>query len=128
MLANSPIAPMLPIVDLKRAREFYENKVGLSPVEAMSGPDSVMYRCGQGTLLGLYQRGTPTRADHTAAAWTVDDIEAAIDTLSANGIVFEHYDLPGLRTNERGIADLGQERGAWFKDPEGNILGVVQVI
>ncbi|WP_119066190.1 VOC family protein [Aggregatilinea lenta] len=128
MLTNAPIAAMLPVVNLDRAREFYEDKLGLSLYEDMSSADTVMYQCGQGTMLGVYQRATPTTADHTAASWLVDDLEGTIKTLSAKGVRFEHYDMPGLKTNEMGIAELGRERGAWFKDPEGNILAVVQMI
>jgi catechol 2,3-dioxygenase-like lactoylglutathione lyase family enzyme len=58
--------------------------------------------------------------------WMVDDLDRVVDELSAKGITFEQYDLPGLKTDERGIADAGNVKGAWFKDPDGNILNVGQ--
>ena len=128
MLANSPIAPMLPVVNLERARSFYENKLGLPLNADISSGEALMFECGYGTQLGIYRRATPTQADHTAAIWIVDDIEDAVRQLHAKGIEFEHYDLPGLRTNRQGIADLENERAAWFKDPEGNYLGIVQFV
>lgn len=128
MLAHSPIAPMLPVVNLERARSFYENKLGLPLNEDLSSQDALMFDCGDGTQLGIYQRATPTRADHTAAIWVVYDIEDAVRELNARGVVFEQYDLPGLKTNRQGIADVANERAAWFKDPEGNILGIVQFV
>jgi len=128
MLANSPIAPMLPVVNLERARSFYENKLGLPLNEAISSEEALMFDCGGGTQLGVYRRATPTQADHTAAIWIVDDIEDAVRELKARGIEFEHYDLLGLTTNQQGIADVANERAAWFKDPEGNFLGIVQFI
>jgi predicted enzyme related to lactoylglutathione lyase len=128
MLAASPIAPMLPVVDLDRARRFYEDTLGLPLVEDLSGPDTLVFECGQGTLLGVYMRPTPTRADHTEAAFQVDDLENAIRTLGSRGVVFEHYDMPGLKTDRQGIADMNGSRGAWFKDPEGNILGLFQMM
>ncbi len=82
--------------------------------------------CGHETNLILYRRDTPTKADHTAAGWMVDDIEEAVRDLRARGVVFEQYDMPGLKTNEQGIADSGTIKGAWFKDTEGNILSVGQ--
>ena len=128
MLADSPIIPMLPVVNLDRARRFYEDTLGLPVIEQLSSPDALTFQCGLGSLLGVYKRSTPTQADHTAAVWQVDDIEETVQTLAASGITFEQYDFPGLKTNRKGIADLGTELAAWFKDPEGNILGIVQFV
>lgn len=123
MLANSRIKATLPGIDLKRARKFYEEKLGL---QAEDAPDGIRFACGQGTGLALYRRDTPTKADHTVAAWVVDNLEEVVRTLRGRGVVFEQYDLPGLKTDKRGIATLGPAKGAWFKDTEGNILGLVQ--
>jgi predicted enzyme related to lactoylglutathione lyase len=127
MLAAAPVAPMLPVVDMDRARQFYEVTLGLTLLEDLSSQDSIAYECGQGSILVLYWRPTPTQADHTAAAWRVDDIEDAVRRLTAQGIQFEQYDFPGLKTNRQGIARLGNEYAAWFKDTEGNILGIFQM-
>jgi catechol 2,3-dioxygenase-like lactoylglutathione lyase family enzyme len=124
MLADSRVMAILPVVDLERARKFYEEKLGLQAVET---PDAVMYECGQGTGLALYLRDTPTKADHTAAGWEVDDVDEFVQALGAKGVVFEQYDMPGLKTDEQGIATMEGAKGAWFKDTEGNILSVVQM-
>ena len=121
MLANSRVGAILPAVDLERAKKFYEEKLGLKAVDM---GDGVMFECGQGTGLMLYQRDTPTKADHTVAAWEVDNIEEAVQALQEKGVVFEHYDMPGLKTDERGIATMGTMKGAWFKDSEGNTLSI----
>ena len=125
MLANSRVAAILPAVDLARAKEFYEKKLGLLPVDTPVA--GAMFESGRGTVLGLYQRDAPTRADHTVAGWVVDDIEAVVDALRKRGVVFEQYDMPGIKTDERGIATLGPGKSAWFKDTEGNILSIFQV-
>lgn len=123
MLANSRVSAVLPVVDTERARKFYEEKLGLKASEMGGG---VMFECGQGTQLALYQRNTPTKADHTVAGFTVDNIAQTVQDLRKRGVVFEQYDLPGLKTDERGIATIEGVKGAWFKDTEGNILSVVQ--
>ena len=128
MLGNFPITPSLPVTDLNRARRFYEDKLGLKPEWShadMPFPD-VMYRCGGGTMLYIYQRSTPTKADHTTCAWKVDDIEKEMRELRAKGIMFEEYDMPGLKTTN-GIATWGKDKSAWFKDPDGNILSLAQM-
>jgi catechol 2,3-dioxygenase-like lactoylglutathione lyase family enzyme len=117
------VMPTLPVVDLQRARKFYEEKLGLRLREEM--PGGVLYDCGGGTMLHLYQRA-PTKADNTAAAFLVDNIEAEVAELKRKGITFEEYDMPGLKT-EGGIATTDQEQIAWFKDTEGNILAVSQL-
>jgi len=125
MLANSRVAAILPAVDLARAKEFYEKKLGLLLVDTPVA--GAMFEGGQGTVLALYPRETPTKADHTVAGWVVDDIEAVVDALRKRGVVFEQYDMPGMKTDERGIATLGPGKSAWFKDTEGNILSIFEV-
>ena len=85
---------------------------------------AALFECGQGTRLFVYQRPTPTKADHTAAGWIVDDLEAVVDQLIARGVTMEVYDMPGVEFDERGIARGPNLAGAWFKDPEGNILSI----
>jgi catechol 2,3-dioxygenase-like lactoylglutathione lyase family enzyme len=125
MLADSRVTAILPAVDLARAKEFYEKKLGLLPIDAPVA--GAMFKGGQGTVLALYQRDAPTKADHTVAGWVVDDIEAVVDTLRRQGVVFEQYDMPGMKTDKRGIATLGSTKSAWFKDTEGNILSIFEV-
>ena len=126
MLADSPVNATLPAVDLDRARQFYEAKLGLKVVSQF--PFGLVFGAGQGTAIALYQRG-PTQADHTAATFAVQDIEATVKDLTAKGIRFEQYNMePGPKTNSLGIAEgPGAGKAAWFKDTEGNILGIVQM-
>jgi catechol 2,3-dioxygenase-like lactoylglutathione lyase family enzyme len=122
MLTNARAVTTLPAVDIDRARKFYEGKLGLKPREA--NEYTVMYDCGQGTGIFLYKRG-PTKADHTVAAFEVDDLHKEMKELRQKGVVFEDYDLPGLKTVD-GVADMEGEKAAWFTDTEGNILSLGQ--
>jgi catechol 2,3-dioxygenase-like lactoylglutathione lyase family enzyme len=127
MLANTPVSTTMPSTDLKRTREFYVGKLGLSVAEESAG--GILFKAGENTHIYLYKRG-PSKADHTLASFRVPDLEAAIDELTKKGIVFEQYDFPGLKTDEKGIAVSEEEgvKGAWFKDPDGNILALDQKI
>jgi len=119
MLANAPLTTILPVLDLPRARAFYEQQLGLQGGRAK--PDGKYeYPVGNGAL-ALFQRATPTKADHTAVSFAVRDISRAIRELEARGVKFHDYDLPGLRTVDH-VCVLGSEKAAWFSDPEGNIL------
>jgi len=123
MLSKAPVSPTLPVVDLERAKRFYREKLELKPVPA-SEPDAARFECGGGTQLYLYKRAA-TKADNTAAAFQVSDIEGTIRELKNKGIKFEEYDFPGLKTINS-IATIGSSKAAWFKDTEGNILGLAQ--
>ncbi|MDN7024247.1 VOC family protein [Methanoculleus sp. FWC-SCC1] len=123
MMTNAMIMPTLPVADMARARKFYEEKLGLRFREEREA--GALYDAGGGTMLLLYQRA-PTKADNTAAAFLVDDIKTEIAELKQKGITFEEYDMPGLKT-EGGIATTGQDKIAWFKDTEGNILAMSQI-
>ena len=130
MISNSKISPTLPVVDLNRARKFYHETLGLKIT--MEDPQGVMLEGGDGTMLYLYKRG-PTKADHTVVSFGVEDVDSEVRELRGKGIKFEEYDIPemGLKT-VNGIATMpGKEyetKGAWFKDTEGNILSVVQMV
>ena len=124
MLTNAKVGPTLPVVDINRAKEFYQNKLGLKVTAEDPSPGAVL-AAGGGTSLYLYQRAA-TKADHTVAAFTVDDVEATVKELKAKGVVFEEYDVPGLKTVD-GIATMGENKAAWFRDTEGNILGVADM-
>jgi catechol 2,3-dioxygenase-like lactoylglutathione lyase family enzyme len=123
MLTHSRVTTMLPVLDLDRARAFYEERLGLSP--AGHSPDGkFLFDCG-GNYLALFPRGSPTKADHTAVSFEVPDVAATVRDLTARGVVFEDYDYPGLKTVDK-VCVLGSEKAAWFKDPDGNILCVHQ--
>jgi catechol 2,3-dioxygenase-like lactoylglutathione lyase family enzyme len=128
MLSNKPVHATLPAVDIKRARKFYEGKLGLKVVMEDPSP-GILFAAGEGTLLYIYQREA-TKADHTVAEFTVDDIAAEMKDLRAKGIAFEEYDLPGLKT-VKGLFTMatpeGDYKAAWFKDSEGNILAMEQL-
>ncbi len=123
MLANASVHPTIPVVDLNRARKFYEEKLGLKVVGTDPSP-GVHFQVGNGELY-IYQRAA-SKADHTLASFRVDDAEAEIRELKAKGVVFEEYDTPGLKT-VNSVATMGPIKGGWFKYTEGNTLGVFQL-
>lgn len=126
MLRSAPVTTILPVVDIRRAREFYEDKLGL--IAQGLGPDGkFLYVCGGGVTLALFQRESGTKADHTVISFEVKDIEATIKALESKGVVFSDYDLPGLKTVDH-VCILGSEKAAWFNDTEGNILCTHQVV
>jgi catechol 2,3-dioxygenase-like lactoylglutathione lyase family enzyme len=119
MLAQSRVTTMLPVVDMRRARAFYEEKLELRAKGQRPNGD-VVYEI-QGATVALYSRSQPTRADHTALSFEVKDLAAEVQRLTGRGVTFEDYDLPGLKTVNK-VCVLGSEKAAWFKDTEGNIL------
>ena len=132
MLADSHVATRLPVKNLERARNFYSEKLGLEPAEER--PGGLCYRCGPG-YFALFESAGAASGTHTQMGWEVVDIVATVATLRARGVVFEEYDLEGLKT-VNGIAEIEGnypskgigERGAWFRDSEGNLLGIGQAV
>ncbi|HEX4531739.1 MAG TPA: VOC family protein [Acidimicrobiia bacterium] len=131
-LAASDVATRLPAQDLDRARRWYSEKLGLDPVEER--PGGLRYRCGSAYFV-VFQSMGHASGESTQMAWEVDDIEAVVGDLESRGVEFEAVDAPGMKT-VNGIADIDGnypskgrgERGAWFRDSEGNLLGIGQVI
>jgi catechol 2,3-dioxygenase-like lactoylglutathione lyase family enzyme len=132
-LSDSKVATRLPAQDLHRARRFYAERLGLEPADER--PGGLLYRVGSGEFALFLSAGRPSGA-HTQMGFEVDDIEATIAELKARGVAFEDYDAPGLRTRD-GIADIEGnypskdargERGAWFRDSEGNLIGIGQPV
>lgn len=123
MLRDAPVMAVLPAVDIERAKAFYTEKLDLRAVDSPSVGGDAAFECGDGTLLYIYER-EGTKAEHTVAGWLVEDIQKAVEELRQRGVEFEHYDLPSLKTDERGIAKLEGSKSAWFKDSEGNILAI----
>ena len=126
-------ATRLPAQDLDRARAFYAEKLGLEPAEER--PGGLLYRVGDSEF-ALFASGGRATGDHTQMGFEVDDIEATVAELKVRGVVFQEVDAPGLRTRG-GIADIdgnypskhaSGERGAWFRDSEGNLLGIGQLV
>ncbi len=123
MLESVPLSPNIVTTDLKRAREFYVETLGLSLTEELPG---AMFVDAGGTPVFVYERDTPAESDATLASWTVKDIRAVVRDLVDKGITFERY--PGLEQDEDAIASRGMTGpwAAWFKDPDGNVLGLTQ--
>ena len=119
MLSNSSVTTMLPVIDIDRARAFYEGCLGLKP-GGLRADGKFVYSVGGGTL-ALFPKPEGTKADHTAISFQVPDIEASVKELKRAGVVFEDYDFPGLKTVDH-VCVLGAEKAAWFKDTEGNYL------
>jgi len=122
MLKDHDVGAVLPAEDMERARRFYEETLGFEPESA--DPQGVMHRSGS-SLFTVYPTQYAGMAQHTQVGWLVEDLRAMVTELRERGIRFEEYDFPGLKT-EDGIADLESELAAWFKDSEGNILGIFQ--
>ncbi|MFI1166766.1 VOC family protein [Streptomyces sp. NPDC020801] len=131
LLGRGRVATRLPARDLDRARRFYAEKLGLEPVDER--PGGLLYRCG-GTDFVVFRSTGSSPGTFTQMGWEVDDIEAVVTELRRRGVVFEEVDAPGFRTRD-GIAEIegnypGKgargERGAWFRDSEGNLLGIGQ--
>lgn len=125
-LSSYKVSASIAVADMARAEAFYEGKLGLLEVDD-PGDGSHRYTCGEGTSLHVYV--TPANAGKgtaTLATWYVPDLEHVVDELSANGVTFERYDDPQLRTDTRGIHSLSSGKVAWFKDPDGNTFAIEQ--
>ncbi|MEU6977251.1 VOC family protein [Streptomyces sp. NPDC046371] len=122
MLAESPIAAIIPVNDMARAKRFYSETLGLTLIKESA--EDVMYETG-GSMIGLYETPYGGQAQHTLASWKVADLDAEMKELRSKGIAFEDYDLPGIKTVD-GVVESEDMRGAWFKDSEGNILCVLE--
>ncbi len=122
MLSQLRTHATIPAADLERARQFYADKLGLTPTEEL--PGGLKYETGDSWFLLYPSRGAGS-ATHTLIGFTTPDIEAEVAALKERGLVFEEYDFPTLKT-VNSIATMAANRAAWFKDSEGNILGIVQ--
>jgi catechol 2,3-dioxygenase-like lactoylglutathione lyase family enzyme len=123
-LKSCKVEAVVAVSDMSRAREFYEGKLGLQ-----GGPEQpdggVTYMCGEGTELHVYPSpDNAGKSGATLAAFATSDVEGTVDELTSNGVEFERFDTDQIKTNEKGIAEFGDDRIAWFKDPDGNTLGV----
>jgi catechol-2,3-dioxygenase len=125
MLKNFPIVPYIPAGNVARARRFYEEKVGLVPREEVAG--GVVYECGARSWIFLYPSGGAGTSRASQAFWQVENIEAEVSELRKRGVIFEEYDVPGMKT-DNGIATAGGSKAAWFKDTEGNIMAIIQTM
>jgi catechol 2,3-dioxygenase-like lactoylglutathione lyase family enzyme len=131
LLGRARVATRLPAGDLDRARRFYAEKLGLEPVDER--PGGLLYRCG-GADFAVFRSTGVSPGTFTQMAFEVDDLESVVTELRRRGVVFEDVDAPGLRTRD-GIAEIEGnypskgargERAAWFRDSEGNLMGIGQ--
>jgi predicted enzyme related to lactoylglutathione lyase len=125
MLKISQSYATLPAQDIKRARQFYEQKLGLTAEEQSDG--GAMYRTGQTGFLVFQSTGKPS-GDHTQLGLDVEDISSAMTELQSKGVKIEEFDFPNFKT-VNGIYELPDgSKSAWFKDTEGNLLSVNQMV
>jgi catechol 2,3-dioxygenase-like lactoylglutathione lyase family enzyme len=132
MLENGHVATRLPVQDMQRAKAFYAEKLGLEPVEER--PGGLLYRCASGEF-ALFESTGASSGTFTQMGWSVDDVVATVAELRGRGVVFEQVDVPGL-TTVNDIAEVAGnypsrgsgEKAAWFRDSEGNMLGIGQPI
>ena len=123
MLHGYPMYAYIPARDMARARQFYEEKVGLKPAQEVNG--GVAYEFAKGTACFLYPTPNAGTSQASQAFWSVDDVDALIGRLKARGVVFEDYDMPGEKS-AAGAVTAGGAKAAWFKDSEGNIMALIQ--
>ena len=123
MLGNKEAVANLAVKDLERAKRFYEDVLGLTPIEA-EGDELIVYQSGVSTL-NIYRSQYAGTNQATAVTWAVgNELEAVVGALKAKGVRFEHYDMPGMQI-EGDIHVAGEMKVAWFKDPDGNILNLI---
>ncbi|MBI3747372.1 MAG: VOC family protein [Chloroflexi bacterium] len=122
MIGATMVVATIPVSDLDRARAFYGETLGLTIL--WENPASIRFRCGEASELSTFRRPS-TVTEHTLAHFEVADIEAAVRELESNGVQFVDYTEGPLQTTGH-IAQLGPARGAWFRDPDGNFLGLRQ--
>jgi catechol 2,3-dioxygenase-like lactoylglutathione lyase family enzyme len=125
MLGSARLYANLTASDLDRAMDFYEGALGLHVLERhelMPGHEEVLFDAGGGVI--CIEHGEPAPSGKTPVAFEVEDIGATVAALRAKGVLFEEYDMPGLKT-EDGVATIGSLSAAWFKDPDGTLLALL---
>ena len=129
MVGNPRVVAIVPVSNLEKGIEFYGGVLGLELEERNESlPENREGRFKLGAArFGIYESVGAGQSKHTLASFEVDDIEATVADLRSRGLTFEEYDMPNLKT-EGGIADIGHEKAAWFKDPDGNILALAQLV
>jgi catechol 2,3-dioxygenase-like lactoylglutathione lyase family enzyme len=121
VLADAPCRPTIAVSDKEKAKAFYGEIVGLPLVE--ENDVGATFACGSGTFLEIYPSSFAGTAKNTVAGFEVSDLAATMDSLQTRGVVFEEYERP---KTENGIAQLGPNKGAWFRDPDGNTIALVE--
>ena len=124
LIASGRSEATVPTTDLRQARRFYGDTLGLPASGAHADGADIVYTVGE-TELMVYERPGPLApsAQHTVAHFVVDDVHAAVRELRERGVEFDEYDLPELKTDD-GVVTIAGRDFAWMKDPDGNVLGV----
>jgi catechol 2,3-dioxygenase-like lactoylglutathione lyase family enzyme len=122
MLRDTNAVATLGVKDLGAAARFYEGTLGLSRTGTEDG-EAIVFESGN-TTINVYRSTFAGTNQATALTWTVDDVDDVVRTLKSKGVTFEHYDLPDTR-RQGDVHVSGDLKVAWFKDPDGNILSVV---
>ncbi len=125
MLGDYLVFPILLSRDLAQSRQFYHDTLGLEILR--QDEERIIFRCGAGSQLAVTLSTIGTADRQTQLAWRVPDIHAELADLRARGVRIEAYDAPDPKTDADGIADMGFAWAAWFIDPSGNALSIVQV-
>jgi catechol 2,3-dioxygenase-like lactoylglutathione lyase family enzyme len=123
MLGDKDAVANLAVKNLKAAKRFYEETIGLKAVDGQGDDELIVFRSGNSTI-NVYRSDYAGTNKATAVTWTVDDVEEAVRRLKTKGVTFEHYDMPDL-TRKGDVHICGDMKVAWFKDPDGNILNIV---
>jgi catechol-2,3-dioxygenase len=123
MLGEHPIDVMLTATDLGVVMEFYRDRIGLDVL--IENDEFVTFRCGGASRLVVTRTSAPSGERQTKASWRVADVAAEVAELRARGVDVADYDEPGLKTVD-GVADIGLAMSAWFVDPGGNTIGLLQ--
>ena len=121
MLSSCRVHATLPTSDVDRLRTWYEGVLGFTPLAVR--PGAVLYETTPGSVFAISRGSVGSSSTHTQMAFTVADVEAEVAELEARGVVFESYESP---LTVGGIATIGPGRAAWFKDPDGNLLALLQ--
>jgi predicted enzyme related to lactoylglutathione lyase len=122
MLNDSKVTANIPAGDLNRARDFYADKMGLTPAQEVMPGEVLIYKTAGGTEFQIYRTDYAGQAGHTIAQFHVSDIESEVHDLKAKGVTFETYDMPGVQWDGEIASMEGMGRAAWFKDSEGNTM------
>ena len=123
MLGDSEAIATIAVKDLTVARKFYEETLGLEVARA-TGSEALTFKAGRSELI-VYRSQYAGTNKATAVNWRVgDELDAIVAALGAKGVAFEHYDLPGL-TQKGDVHAFGELKSAWFKDPDGNIIALM---
>ena len=123
MLGSKDAVANIAVKNLEKARKFYEGTLGLKQVDA-EGDELIVLKSG-GSTINVYRSKYAGTNQATAVTWAVgDELDAVVRALKAKGVSFEHYDMPGMKL-QGDVHVAGDMKVAWFKDPDGNILNIV---